>query len=160
MSSHHSPLDPNAQSRVPMNGDEQSVRQVVVAYQEAWNKHDADVMAALFTDGIEWINIVGMWWRGLPNVKLAHRRIHETIFKNTPFQIDSCSVRFLTPEIAIAVVTLSIGGVVTPDGEQRPPGKDRLSLVMLRRDREWKISHGHNTPIDQKAQPFDPVNRG
>jgi hypothetical protein len=24
----------------------------------------------------------------------------------------------------------------------------------------WRITHGHNTVVDPKAQPFDPVNSG
>jgi uncharacterized protein (TIGR02246 family) len=53
------------------SSDEQSVRQVATANEQAWNKHDMDALAPLFTDDAEWVNIVGMWWRGLPEVKLG-----------------------------------------------------------------------------------------
>jgi uncharacterized protein (TIGR02246 family) len=160
MPSDHEVRHQRAASRPPGTGDEQSVRHVVAAYRDAWNRHDARAIGALFAGDIEWINIVGMWWRGSSDVELAHRRIHETIFENTPFEIEACSVRFLTSDIAIAVVTLSMGGFAVPEGGQRPPGKDRLSLVMRKRDGAWTIAHGHNTPIDPRAAPFDPVNAG
>lgn len=129
--------------------DEQSVRQVVDAYEQAWNKHDVDAMTSLFTDDIEWINIVGMWWRGLPEVKRGYVWIHETMLKNVPIHQDSCSVRLVTSGIAISVVTWSKASFVTPGGEQMPEGKDRMSLYLVRLGDRWLITGGHNTTINR-----------
>lgn len=111
--------------------NEQSVRQVVSAYEEAWNRHDMDAMASLFTDDIEWVSVVGMWWRGLPDVKRGYMWIHETLFKNTPIHVESCSLRLVTPETAISVATWSKGSFVTPDSKQVPEGKHRMSLFLI-----------------------------
>lgn len=138
------------------SSDEQSVRQVATAYEQAWNKHDMDALAPLFTDDAEWVNIVGMWWRGLPEVKRGHQWIHEKLFQTTAIHIDSCSVRFLTREIAASVVTWSKGSFVTPDGKQVPEGKDRMSLFLVKRARRWLIASGHNTTINAEAQQYNP----
>jgi uncharacterized protein (TIGR02246 family) len=136
--------------------DEQSVRQVATAYEEAWNKHDMGAMAALFTDDVEWVNIVGMWWRGLSEVKRGHKWVHEALFKNTPIHIDSCSVRLVSPGAAISIVTWSKGSFVTPDSKLMPEGKDRMSLFLVKRGGRWLIASGHNTTIDAGAQQYNP----
>jgi uncharacterized protein (TIGR02246 family) len=138
------------------SSDEQSVRQVATAYEQAWNKHDMEALASLFTDDAEWVNIVGMWWRGLPEVKRGHQWIHEKLFQKTTIHIDSCSVRFLTRETSASVVTWSKGSFVTPDGKQVPEGKDRMSLFLVRRAGRWLIASGHNTTINAEAQQHDP----
>lgn len=137
--------------------DEQSVRGVVAAYEEAWNGHAMDAMAALFTEDADWINIVGWWWRGLPEVKRGYIWIFEKLFMDTPFHIDSCSVRLVTPDAAIAVVTWRKGAFVTPDGKHIPESKDRMSLVLVKRGARWLITSGHNTTIDAKAQNHNPI---
>jgi len=81
--------------------DEQSVRQVATAYEEAWNKHDMNAMASLLTEDAEWVNIFGMWWRGLPEVRRGHQWVHEALVKNTLIHIDSCSVRLVTPGVVV-----------------------------------------------------------
>jgi hypothetical protein len=34
------------------------------------------------------------------------------------------------------------------------------SLILVKREGGWRITHGHNTVVDPNAQPFDPVNDG
>jgi len=53
---------------------------------------------------------------------------------------------------------LKMGELTTPEGELRPAAEDRLSLIFVKREGGWKITHGHNTVIDPNAQPFDPIN--
>lgn len=138
------------------SSDEQSVRQVATAYEEAWNKHDMDAMASLFTEDAEWVNIVGMWWRGVQEVIRGHQWVHEVLFKDTPIHIDSCSVRLVPPESAISAVTWTKGSFVTPDGKQVPEGNDRMTLFLVKRGGKWLIASGHNTTIDAWAQQHNP----
>jgi uncharacterized protein (TIGR02246 family) len=53
--------------------DEQAVRKVLASFDEAFNRHDADAVAALFTDDAEFINVAGMWWRGNAEIKAGDR---------------------------------------------------------------------------------------
>lgn len=140
--------------------DEEKIRRLVTAFGESWNSHDMPAMAlALFADDIEWVNIVGMYWRGMLQVRAGFANIHETIFANTTCQIDSCTIRLLISEIAISVVTLSMGSFLTPDGKHHEPAQNRLSFVLRKLNGQWKITHGHNTVVDAQALRFDPVNR-
>jgi len=139
------------------DNNEHGVEAAIRTFETGWNRHDIEVMFQVFTSDAEWVNVVGMWWRGLADVKRAHRLYHETVFANTPFTIDAIHVRSVTPDTAIAVVRWSKGSFVPPDGKPRPPGKDMMSLVLVKQAGRWLIAAGHNTTIDELARPFDPI---
>ena len=47
------------------------------AFVDAWNAHDMTAMAALFTPDAEWVNVVGMYWKGRDQIMFAQRAFHE-----------------------------------------------------------------------------------
>src|SRR5260370_41172285 len=61
--------------------DENNIRTVARAYAGAWNHHDMKALARLFTDEAEWVNIVGMYWRGKTGLVKAIDVFHRTIFQ-------------------------------------------------------------------------------
>ncbi|MDX8512638.1 SgcJ/EcaC family oxidoreductase [Mesorhizobium captivum] len=36
---------------------------VATAFADAWNRHDMDDFAALFSEDANFVNVVGMWWK-------------------------------------------------------------------------------------------------
>jgi uncharacterized protein (TIGR02246 family) len=141
------------------SNEEQSVYAVVRTFEKAWNAHDMDAMAALFTEDAEWVAVVGWWSRGLTEVKSGFAAIHWTRFKNTPFYVESVSIRFPTPDTAIAIAAGRTGSFTAPDGAEVPGKKDQLSIFMVRRGGRWLIAGGQNTPIIPEAQQYDPVRK-
>jgi uncharacterized protein (TIGR02246 family) len=140
--------------------DEQAIRAVLTGYGNAWNRHDMRALAELFSDDAHWINIVGMHWPGKSAVVAAHEAFHRTFFRETDIELADVGIRLIAQEVAAAIVLLKVGPFTPPDGRQRPESKDRLSLILGKRDGKWRIVHGHNTVVDPAAQPFDPVNSG
>jgi len=137
--------------------DHDAVRDIVVAFESAWNKHDPDQFAALLTDDAEWVNVVGWWWRGQSNVRRGFEWIHEVLFKNTPWHADSISIRFPTPDTAVAIATGTTGSYTTPDGSVVAGKRDRLSIVVVKRSGHWLIASGQNTEINPEAEQHNPV---
>jgi uncharacterized protein (TIGR02246 family) len=140
--------------------DQEEIRAVVMRGQETWNRHDIKAWAERLTDEADWINIVGMHWRGKEAVLKAHEVIHRQIFHSTEMTITDVAIRAATSDVAVAVVTLKMGDFTTPDGQLRAETRDKLSLVLVKCEDGWRITHVHNTVVDPKAQPFDPVNSG
>src|SRR5271157_5976301 len=62
--------------------DDQAVRKTIASVEEAWNAHDMKAMGRLFTEDAEFINVVGMHWRGRDDIVAAHEAYHKTSFKN------------------------------------------------------------------------------
>ena len=48
--------------------DESAVRALVNEFSNTWNRHDMKAMHELDTEDVEWINVVGQYWRGKETV--------------------------------------------------------------------------------------------
>jgi uncharacterized protein (TIGR02246 family) len=128
--------------------DEQAVRKVLASFDEAFNSHNADAAAALFTEDAEFINVAGMWWRGRAEITRGTAWVLANIFQNTRLQTDSVSVRFPERDTAIGVVTQhTVGSFVLPDGTRISGTNNRLTYVLVKRASRWLIVSGQNTEI-------------
>ena len=138
--------------------DERNIRGMVTVYAGAWNRHDMGTLAELFTDDADWINIVGMHWRGKAAIVKAHDVYHRTIFQKMEIGATDIGIRAITSDVAAAVIALKAGEYTTPNGRQQNATLDRLSLILVNQNGKWRIAHGHNTVVDPNAARFDPVN--
>ena len=128
-------------------GDAAAVNGVDSAFVRAWNVHDMDALAGLFAPDADFVNVVGMWWHGREEIRQAHIQSHQTIFKASTLAIDSTTVKFLSPELAVAHVVWTLKGHLTPDGTPGAPRQGILSFVMNRQEGSWLIESAQNTDI-------------
>src|SRR6266550_7422851 len=129
--------------------DESAVRALVNEFSNTWNQHDMKAMHELDTEDVEWINVVGHYWRGKATVYKGHVAIHKGMSATTSTSVESATVRSIAPTVAVAVATFHF--VPAPD----PAAKTRASFTMVKRDGIWKIAHFQNTVIDPKAENED-----
>jgi uncharacterized protein (TIGR02246 family) len=134
------------------------VERLAGLYTAAWNASDMDAMAALYTNDVHWVNIVGMHWRGKAEVDRAHRVYFDIMFKGVPLTLEAIeSVVALPGGTVVAVLRWTVGAFKTPTGQQVPPSRDRMSLVLVREGDRLLIAHGSNIQIDEMAQRSDPI---
>ena len=138
--------------------DDKAIRQVIRGVEEAWNAHDMDAYARLLRPDVEWVNVVGMHWRGRDDVMLAHVAFHKTTFKNHHIKTDDIHLRPLCPGYAIAVVTTTNDAFTAPDGRVIDKRQDRQTYVLSKEADGWKIVHCENVWVDAEAAKHDPVN--
>lgn len=141
----------------PSKADDLAIRAVVKSIEEAWNAHDMQAYGSLFADDAQWVNVVGMHWRGKADIVKAHVAYHETIFKKHHIKTDKVEVRSIGDGFAIAVVTTTNDAFTTPSGQIVPKQQNRQTYVLARRSGSWKIVHGHNVRIDADAIQHDPA---
>lgn len=84
--------------------DDAAIRAAVRTFEDGCNAHNMDAMFQAFASDVEFVNIVGMHWRGLPDVKRAHKMMHDTTFKTVPNHVEDVQVRQLSAETALALV--------------------------------------------------------
>ena len=134
--------------RAKTTDDEQAVRKVLASFDEAFNRHDADAVAALYTDDAEFVNVAGMWWRGRAEIRRGTAFVLTNIFQNTTIQTDSVSVRFPARNTAIAIITQhTVGSFVLPDGSRISSTNNRLTYFLVKAAGHWRIAGGQNTEI-------------
>jgi uncharacterized protein (TIGR02246 family) len=121
-----------------------------------WNTHEFKNMDLYTTEDVDWVNIVGMWWKGRTEVKGSHQAGFDYFFKKVPFTRKSLEIRFLTSDVAIAHLVCHVGSLFPPDGIDRvtnrtPETDNLLMLVYVKKNGTWLLSAGQNTYIDPKA---------
>lgn len=139
--------------------DDQAVREIVAGYEKAWNSHDMKSLAKLFREDAQWVNKVGMHWRGRDEIMVAHTEFHETIFKNHSYRTDAVETRLIAPGVSVAVVTETFDGFKAPDGRDWPKARNRLSYVLVKGPDGWKVAHGQNVEVDEVAAKHDPIKK-
>lgn len=123
------------------------VTQVVQAFADCWNRHDMDAFAELFAPDAEFVNVVGLWWRGREEIRKAHELTHATMFKSSRLTLADVSVRFPAPGIAIARSRWVLEGHVSPAGAALPARNGVLLNVLSCSPAGWWIIDSQNTDI-------------
>ena len=94
--------------------DESAVRSLVNEFANTWTRHDMKAMHELDTEDVEWINVVGHYWRGKATVYKGHVAIHKGMVATTSASVESATIRSITPTVAIAVATSILERRATP----------------------------------------------
>ncbi|MDB5268593.1 MAG: hypothetical protein JWP58_1633 [Hymenobacter sp.] len=149
-------------AQAPAPADEAAIRKVVQRMTTNYADHKFADMATYTTPDVSWVNVVGMWWRGRPQVQMAHQQIFDRIFKGVPFEQGAVTVRAIAPDVAVVNVYYTVGAFYPPDGVNRGvnkmgDGQDLLTLVMVKKQGQWLLTAGQNTPVDARAAANDPA---
>lgn len=135
--------------------DESAVRALVNEFANTWNRHDMKAMHELDTEDVEWVNVVGHYWRGKETVYKGHTAIHKGMEAKTSMSVESATIRSIAPTVAIAVATMHFVPAPDPRYPEWTANKSRGSFTMVKRDGIWKIVHFQNTNIDPKTENID-----
>lgn len=155
---------PNAEPALPVakalsKVDDAAVRKVINGFVAAWNSSDMKAMDKLFCEDAEFVNVVGMHWRGRAQIDAAHTVFDKSTFHGVQMKVDSIGVRPLGSDFAIAVVLETLDSYTTPSGHVVPKGQIRGTWVLAKDSGEWKIAHCQNVNVDAVAANHDPVNK-
>ena len=112
----------------------------------AWNAHDSAAYAALFTADADTINVLGWHWRSRAELQTKLGRAFKSVFARSRLSIESVSVEFVKPDVAVAFVRWSMTGAQSPTTTgANAPEHGIQTQVLIRRKGEWRISHFQNT---------------
>lgn len=135
--------------------DEQAIKQIEARWQDAWNRHDMDALASLFTEDAAFIQVNGRRWDGPAEIRKNHALVHAMMFKESVWTNRDIDIRFLAPDVALIHQTWSMVGDKNPDGTLRPPRDGIFTQVLVKRDGNWLITASQNTNI--MVVPGSPV---
>jgi uncharacterized protein (TIGR02246 family) len=121
--------------------------------QAGYDAHDADVLNAQFAADVAWGSPFGALVLSYDELHAIHtrfaQRARET--EGPPFRYQVRHVLPVTDDVVVAhIARLALG----PDGAPLPPNDDRgapfsemAMFVLVRRDGEWWLAAGQNTPM-------------
>ena len=124
--------------------EESAIRQVQVRQAAAWNRHDAEAYAKLFTEDGDVVNVVGWWWKGRPEIERKLRTAFAFVFAQSTLTVTDVDVRFLSPTVAVAHVRWTMVGAKTPPGLPEPRNGIQLQ-ILTKQAGDWMIASFQNT---------------
>lgn len=138
--------------------DSVQIRAALKGMDDAWNRHDMKAFVSFVADDVEWVNVVGMWWKGKTQVYQAHEAFHKTIFKNRQVhEPEVVELKKLAPDCVLVTMIAKADGFTTPSGHIEPAGRSVLTEVFVKRSGSWLLVQGHNTIIVEEAQRSNPA---
>jgi uncharacterized protein (TIGR02246 family) len=122
-------------------------------FARAWNDRDADVLASLFDEDAEFVNVTGGCWHDRASIRQAHAYGLERIFNQSLLAIDETKVKLLSPDVAVVHARMTLSGQA-PEGavNQAGPRTTMVSFVVHRIADRWQCASAHNTDVIPKAE--------
>jgi uncharacterized protein (TIGR02246 family) len=129
--------------------DEAAIRAILDQQTDAWNRHDMEAFVADAMPDVDWINVVGMHWKGRETVMKAHALLHKGMFANSHMQTPEITMmREIAPNVIVETHINRIDGVgKLPSGAAYPDSGNLITLVFVKTQAGWRIAHAHNTTI-------------
>jgi uncharacterized protein (TIGR02246 family) len=117
-------------------------------FAAAWNTRAPDVLASLFDEDAEFVNVVGLWWHDRASIRTAHAYGLARIFNNSRLTVEEIRVKPLSADIAVVHARMSLSGQ-TPVGAVEEPGSRTtiFSFVVRRTGDRWLCAAAHNTDV-------------
>jgi uncharacterized protein (TIGR02246 family) len=122
--------------------DVAAIEGVYTMFRHSWDQPGMPGFEALFTEDADFVVVTGKWLKGRAEIVTYHRELLQGAYAGSRSLPYTVTVRFLTPDIAIA--HCASGARYMRDGrEQIRTGLSTATLV--KRDGKWLFSAFHNT---------------
>ena len=125
----------------------EAARAAVSSFETAWNAHDMDAFAELFTEDADFVNVGGTRWQGRARIKEVHAAMHATGFKPSRLTIVDTTIKALSNDVVAARSLWRLEGQLTQRGTPDTPRKGILTNILVRQGSAWKIAVTQNTDI-------------
>lgn len=120
--------------------DKDAIAKNAEAFVEAFHKGDAKALANLWVADGDYVDQSGCHIKGRDAIEGVFKKLFEEN-KDLKLRIDSASLRFVTPDLAIEDGTTE---VIPPDGG--PPSRARYTNVHVKKDGKWGLSSVREAP--------------
>ena len=130
--------------------EREAVKQNIMGYEEAWNRHDAKAIADLYHTDAAWVNWFGEYEKGRDTIQIHFQKIHSTYYKTshvTTIAIED--LMFIKPDVVISHVRMDL------TGDERYPGQTmrfRRTVLLIKRDGVWRILAGQNAKLREDVK--------
>jgi len=127
--------------------DKEAIKQLIINYQNAWNKHDAEGLANNYDNNATWVNWFGAYYIGKKDIKDHYETVHTSYFKSSQYYTRAIEdILFVKPDVAISHIRTGL------TGDSRFPGQTfefRRTIVLTKKNGIWLILAGQNAKLNE-----------
>jgi uncharacterized protein (TIGR02246 family) len=124
----------------PKEKDEDAIKARVAEFAAAFNKADAKVLAAMFSDDATLVNPVGKSAKGPAEIEKLITEDLTTFLKGTTSELKVVSYRAVGKDAAFIEVEQTVTGAKAPDGKALPPLTFHVPSLLLKKGKVWSIA--------------------
>jgi uncharacterized protein (TIGR02246 family) len=117
--------------------DEQAIRQIEHKWDEAWNRHDAKALSALLSEDVDFVTVMGVWYKGRADFEQRMVQTHQGPFRTSKRKTTEITLKFLTPVIAVVQARWEMSGLYNVNGTVRDPWEGIITRVVQKIGAEW-----------------------
>ena len=129
--------------------DEQAIQRLAAQFERAWNSHDMTLLGEIVTDDVDFVNVIGVVWKGRQQVVEAHAFVHKSLFKDSVWTNERVTVQVVRPDVALARVEWNTRGDMIVDTTGTlvpgPPRRGMFLWVVVKDGGEWRVRAVQNT---------------
>jgi uncharacterized protein (TIGR02246 family) len=124
-----------------------AIEDLAAKLAEAWNRHDAAALAAIFAEDADFTNVFGILAQGRGGIEALHAPLFRTIFKESHLTVTETRVRLIRPDVASVDVRWKMTGARDPHGNPWPKREGLLNWIATRHGDRWLIDVSHNMDL-------------
>lgn len=115
-------------------------------FVEYWNSRRPDLLAGLFEEDADFINVVGIWWENREDIRKAHDYGLKVIFSRSELKLGKTKVKMLGDSHAVIHARMRLSGQTPKEGSVGLRQNLFIFVVRERGDR-WLCVSAQNTDI-------------
>ncbi len=142
-----------AEAGTAANEDSQAIRELSESLVDAFNRKDAENLAALFLPDAQLIDDAGNTHHGRDGIQDVFTKFIE-LFPDAKMDLNIETVRLAAGELAIENGTRT----VSTEGDAKK-ATNRYMMVHVKRDGKWQIAVAREVPEDPEPTPHDRLAR-
>lgn len=127
--------------------DKDAIKQLVINYENAWNRHDPKALADNYDTNATWVNWFGAYYIGKKDIQDHYEAVQTTYFKTSHYYNRAIEdILFVKPDVAISHVRTGL------KGDARFPGKTfefRRTIILTKHGATWLILAGQNAKLNE-----------
>jgi uncharacterized protein (TIGR02246 family) len=127
--------------------NEAAIRAVIAEMTDAFNRHDAKAATRMYTADADLVTVRGERYTGAAAMERGLAAIFATRARQATLATRGVTVRFVTPDVAVAHVTNELSGLVDADGARLPAHEELSIRVFVKQDGAWRVAAFHNTML-------------
>ncbi|MGG5506307.1 MULTISPECIES: SgcJ/EcaC family oxidoreductase [unclassified Myroides] len=121
----------------------------------AWNKNDAEYLAAIFVDNADFVNVTGLWWQNKNDIYRAHDYGLRVIFNSAQLELKRTKVRYITDDIATVHARIRLTNQTALLTGEVPQVRNTLFLFVVQKiEGIWFCLAAQNAEVQSGKETF------
>jgi uncharacterized protein (TIGR02246 family) len=129
------------------DGDSASIRQVILGFEDSYNRHDAVTLGRWFTEESDFTTTRGVTTHGRNQIEDHFTPLFAGRLKTVHRVLSIRNVRVLRPEVVSVYIDCEVSGAVDDSGRDLPKHKGLYDWILTKEGGRWLIDVFHESDL-------------